>query len=192
MREAIAKIEAEDAATAERARKRAAAEMAERVRLREQSPDTGSTPAPSTPATPKVPAGWYPHPSMAETRRYWDGQGWTDHISPMDSPTTSSPNPSRQPPLVSAAILAGAVIGLIMSLQSASLMTGSGAIWTGFAIAAGASVAANWVLKKGLPTWVRVIAALCAVIALLNAIYVESQLEDMRQDIRRDINQIGR
>ncbi len=27
-------------------------------------------------------AGWYPHPSMANTRRYWDGERWTDHIAP--------------------------------------------------------------------------------------------------------------
>lgn len=31
---------------------------------------------------PKPPAGWYPHPRMADTRRYWDGEKWTDHIAP--------------------------------------------------------------------------------------------------------------
>jgi hypothetical protein len=29
-----------------------------------------------------APAGWYPHPSMAGTQRYWDGGKWTDHIAP--------------------------------------------------------------------------------------------------------------
>lgn len=30
----------------------------------------------------KADAGWYPHPSMAATQRYWDGEKWTDHIAP--------------------------------------------------------------------------------------------------------------
>lgn len=37
-------------------------------------------------AKPKAKAGWYPHPSMADTRRYWDGQKWTDNIAPMEKP----------------------------------------------------------------------------------------------------------
>lgn len=28
------------------------------------------------------PPGWYPHPSMAGTQRYWDGAAWTDHVAP--------------------------------------------------------------------------------------------------------------
>lgn len=28
-------------------------------------------------------AGWYSHPSMADTKRYWDGTRWTDHIAPV-------------------------------------------------------------------------------------------------------------
>lgn len=28
------------------------------------------------------PAGWYPHPTMADTLRYWDGDAWTEHIAP--------------------------------------------------------------------------------------------------------------
>ena len=38
-------------------------------------------------ALPK--AGWYPHPSMVATRRYWDGAAWTDHIAP-DGPSASA------------------------------------------------------------------------------------------------------
>lgn len=34
-------------------------------------------------AKPKAPAGWYPHSSMADTVRYWDGQAWTEHIAPV-------------------------------------------------------------------------------------------------------------
>lgn len=27
-------------------------------------------------------AGWYPHPVMADTLRYWDGEKWTDQVAP--------------------------------------------------------------------------------------------------------------
>lgn len=39
-------------------------------------------PAPPVKAKPAARAGWYPHPTMAETQRYWDGFRWTDHIAP--------------------------------------------------------------------------------------------------------------
>lgn len=28
------------------------------------------------------PPGWYPHPEMAQTLRYWDGSGWTGQVAP--------------------------------------------------------------------------------------------------------------
>lgn len=36
------------------------------------------------------PAGWYAHPEMAGTQRYWDGQRWTDHIAPGTPPITAT------------------------------------------------------------------------------------------------------
>ena len=27
-------------------------------------------------------AGWYAHPTMTNTRAYWDGAAWTEHIAP--------------------------------------------------------------------------------------------------------------
>lgn len=35
---------------------------------------------------PGAPAGWYPHPTMAGTQAYWDGQAWTDHVAPAQTP----------------------------------------------------------------------------------------------------------
>lgn len=32
--------------------------------------------------TTKTGAGWYPHPNMADTRRYWDGAAWTNLVAP--------------------------------------------------------------------------------------------------------------
>jgi hypothetical protein len=34
------------------------------------------------------PAGWYPHPEVAGTQRYWDGTRWTDHVAPGPSAVT--------------------------------------------------------------------------------------------------------
>lgn len=41
---------------------------------------------------PAAPPGWYPHPSMAGTQRYWDGARWTDHVAPMAP--TAPPQPA--------------------------------------------------------------------------------------------------
>jgi hypothetical protein len=50
----------------------------------------------SEPAKPKAPAGWYKHPSMVNTQRYWDGQAWTDHVAPGD-PTPATPVHGTRP-----------------------------------------------------------------------------------------------
>ena len=28
--------------------------------------------------------GWYPNPSNAQQKRYWDGTQWTDQVAPLD------------------------------------------------------------------------------------------------------------
>ena len=33
-----------------------------------------------------APPGWYLDPQMAGTQRYWDGDAWTGHVSPLESP----------------------------------------------------------------------------------------------------------
>lgn len=42
-------------------------------------------------ARPKAPAGWYNHPTMADTRRYWDGARWTEHVAPGAVVVSKSP-----------------------------------------------------------------------------------------------------
>jgi Protein of unknown function (DUF2510) len=34
-----------------------------------------------TPATPSIPAGWYPDPSNAAQQRWWDGTQWSEQVS---------------------------------------------------------------------------------------------------------------
>ncbi len=46
-----------------------------------------------TSSHPPIPAGWYPHPTMVNTVRYWDGSKWTDQIAPDSTcePTLTGP-----------------------------------------------------------------------------------------------------
>lgn len=137
--------------------------------------------APIPSSKPKASAGWYPHPTMAATRRYWDGEAWTENIAPMDSPP---PAATRQDPskILGAVVLAAAVVGVIMASQSASLLTGTGTQWTGTAIALGASVIAG-LMRRSIQLWIRILVALAAVFALASVIYLEHQLDHQRQEI---------
>lgn len=47
-----------------------------------------------TPAAPGQPAapGWYPDTTMVNTRRYWDGEAWTDHRQE----ASATPHPETQ------------------------------------------------------------------------------------------------
>lgn len=51
--------------------------------------------------------GWYPHPSMAGTQRYWDGSKWTDHVAPLPV----APEPPADPNWTRQRVL-GTVLGL--------------------------------------------------------------------------------
>lgn len=40
----------------------------------------------------KATAGWYLDPNMVDTRRYWDGERWTDHVAPVvHTPAPAAP-----------------------------------------------------------------------------------------------------
>lgn len=73
-------------------------------------------------------------------------------------------------------------IGLVMSMQSASLMTGTGTIWTGAGLAA-AGLAAAFFL--GAEKWVRGLATVALVAAVFSAGYMEKQLSDKRNELSR-------
>ena len=74
----------------------------------------------------------------------------------------------------------GAVIGLVMSMQSVSLITGSGPVWTGVAVVA-AGTAVAFFLRAA--TWVRVVAALLLALSLANALYIDNELSDKRDEL---------
>jgi hypothetical protein len=49
----------------------------------------------SQPARQKPPAGWYDDPKMVNTRRYWDGQKWTEHRQEVSPPAPLIPGVAR-------------------------------------------------------------------------------------------------
>lgn len=45
-------------------------------------------------STPQTPAGWYPDPQDPSQLRYWDGQAWTEHRSPLPPSPGATPQSS--------------------------------------------------------------------------------------------------
>lgn len=68
-----------------------------------------------------APAGWYPHPSMASTQCYWDGQAWTAHTAPVAPQPFVMPQQPVSDTLIGAGYvaalflpIAGFVIGIVV------------------------------------------------------------------------------
>jgi hypothetical protein len=53
------------------------------------------------------PAGWYAHPSMVGTQRYWDGEEWTDHIAPAATETPQRAQVTQMQSVVLKVLLLG-------------------------------------------------------------------------------------
>lgn len=68
-----------------------------------------------TPARAKPAPGWYAHPTMVGTRRYWDGGKWTDHVAPVETPVKESR------PTGVLTIARGVALGLLMAIALATV-----------------------------------------------------------------------
>ncbi len=100
------------------------------------------------------------------------------------------PGPPRltAAPATIAALLVVSAIGLILSQQNTSVAQGSSTIWIGFIISGAVAVGGFFV--TGLPTWVKVVLVVVAVLALGSAIYVEYELAQRRREIQDILNQL--
>lgn len=127
--------------------------------------------------------GWYPDPEIPGAQRYFDGIDWTDATAP-NPPATQAGISRSTATAVGVCVLSG--IGLVMSLQSTSLMNGTGNIWLGVALTA-AGLAIAFFLRAD--TWVRTVAAVVLVIAVFSAGYMEKRLSDKRDEISHMFNQ---
>ena len=85
--------------------------------------------------------GWYPDPSDHAKQIYWDGAAWSGPVHPAVV-TSSAPANNSKSTAVAIGVCVLVAIGLVMSMQSVSLLSGSGPIWTGVGfVAAGTAVA---------------------------------------------------
>lgn len=125
--------------------------------------------------------GWYPDPTDPAKQIYWNGTAW----SGPPAPTGADKSNISKSAAVAVGVCVLVAIGLVMSMQSVSLLTGTGPIWTGVGfVAAGTAVA--FFMRAA--TWVRVVAALILALALLNAFYMENQLNEKRNEIDQIFN----
>jgi hypothetical protein len=120
--------------------------------------------------------GWYPDPSDPGKKIYWNGTAWSGPPPPTDADKSSISKKTA----VAVGVCVIVAIGVVMSMQSTSLLNGTGPIWTGVGVvAAGTAVAFFMRASK----WVCVVAALCLAFSLFNAFYMEKQVSDKRNEI---------
>ncbi|MCX5044665.1 DUF2510 domain-containing protein [Aldersonia sp. NBC_00410] len=129
---------------------------------------------------PRAP-GWYPDPSDPARNIYWDGNAWSRPVSrPASAPVEADKSNISKQTAVAVGVFVLVGIGLVMSVQSVSLLTGSGPVWTGVAVVAGGTAVAFF-LRAAVA--VRVVAAVLLVVAVLNGAYIEKQLSDKRSEL---------
>lgn len=136
------------------------------------------------------PPGWYPNPNGGRGQSYWDGNAWTDRDRPADGETTSSPagdSDSSKKTAFSIGVCVLAVIGLFMSMQSVSLLTGSGPVWTGVAVV-GVATALSFFLS--VQKWGRIVACIVLAVTVANAFYIENELSNRRNEITRNFESL--
>ena len=125
-------------------------------------------------AHPAQAPGWYLDPLNPGKQIYWDGTGWGQPVGVADD----SDHSKQTAVAIGVLVLAG--IGLVMSMQSASLLTGTGSIWMGVGIV-GAGVAVAFFMRAA--GWVRVVASVLLALALFSAFYMEHQISEKRDEI---------
>lgn len=85
----------------------------------------------------KAKAGWYDHPGLPDTKRYWNGMAWTDSLAPgstpRDAPRSAAEPPAPDSPYVY--VLLGVILGAL----------GGGLIALGVAEDSGAALVAGYV-----------------------------------------------
>lgn len=127
---------------------------------------------------PQPAPGWYPDPSKPGKQIYWDGAAWSGPVAP-----DNSDKHKRTAVAVGVCVLV--IVGLAMSMQSVSLITGSGPVWTGVAVVAGGTALAFFLRAA---TWVRVVAVLVLALSLANALYIENEMDKKREELTHIFN----
>jgi hypothetical protein len=101
------------------------------------------------------------------------------------------PPPQRNTVALVGEAVAGALvtIGLALSFASVSVLSGDTVLWVAAGLtAAGSGIA--WTVP-GVRLWARITAAVLAVLVLLNTFYADHQLSQRRDQIQRQLQQLG-
>lgn len=61
-----------------------------------------------------TPPGWYPHPRMAATLGYWDGERWTEQVAPMRGDAARTPE--AEGPVDVPLLIVGYVLVVLMPI----------------------------------------------------------------------------
>jgi hypothetical protein len=143
--------------------------------------------------TPSPAPGWYPDPSDPGRQIYWNGTAWGGPPQP-PGPASLAPPPPADRSNDSRKTFAGigvcvlAVIGLFMSMQDVSLMTGTGPVWTGVAVVGGATALGFFLRAAPIA---RGLAVLLLLVSLANAFYIENQVSKKRDEITHTFDHLG-
>ena len=131
------------------------------------------------PAMAQPAPGWYP--AEHGVMRWWDGGAWAATSSSAPSAVQAADNQRK---LILTIGLIVAALGLFLSLQPVSLLTGSGKVWTGAAIALGAFVLVVVMLRKT-TKWAVIVIGLIAALSVASAVTTEIQLQKKRNEFSR-------
>lgn len=136
------------------------------------------------------PPGWYPDPDGGRGKLYWDGEYWVEPDHPAEAGATTTPADTggiSKKTAASIGVCVLAVIGFFMSMQSVSLLTGSGPVWTGVAVT-GVATALSFFLS--VHKWGRIVACIALAAVLANAFYIENELINKRNEISRTFDSL--
>lgn len=124
------------------------------------------------------PPGWRPEPTWGEPPFGW--QLWVEDAGERQRSATSA----RW--AVAVSLVLGAA-GLAIGMQPVSLLSGTGVLYVGAALAGGALVLA---MAMRLKPWTQVVTAIAAFAVVANIVYVTHQLDVKRQQINDEISNI--
>lgn len=143
------------------------------------------------------PPGWHADPEVASGERYWHGDHWgperreraADRLSQPPPPSTTQTATAQANTTWAVAIsLALAVVGLVVGYQPVTLLSGSGILYVGLAIAAGGVVLA---FAMHLKTWLKIVTAIAVLLVVANIVTVEHSLSQKRHEIQNELSNLG-
>lgn len=147
-------------------------------------------PPPNWPLPPQgftPPPGWQPDPAWGDPPygwQLWVADGAPAAATPGDSPSGGRPTSATWAVAISLVL---AVVGLAIGMQPVSLLSGSGILYVGAAIAGGGAVLS---FATHVKPWVQIVTTIAAFAVVANIVYVEHQLDVRRQQVNQEISSI--